>query len=291
MSVGTAFPEDKTPGLTVSRRTYITSAAAAAMGYTLAAGPVRAGAIKTDTEGLSVGTAKVKVQDGEMPAYYAKPVAAQKPPIILVAMEVFGLHEHIKDVTRRLGKLGSFAIAPDYYFRLGELTQITEPSRLMPLVNSKSDQELFADLDAAVAWAKEQGGDADRLGIVGFCRGGRTVWLYAARNPALKAGVAFYGSLMDPPSSAMPKNAFDLAAEVQAPVLGLYGAEDTGITPDQVEAMKERLEAAGKTVKFKIYPGAPHGFFADYRQSYRPEAAKDAWQAMQAWFKRYHVLD
>ena len=292
MSVGTAFPEGKTPpGLTVSRRTYLTSAAAAAMGYTLAAGPVRAGAIKTDTEGLSVGTAKVKVQDGEMPAYYAKPTAAQKPPIILVAMEVFGLHEHIKDVTRRLGKLGAFAIAPDYYFRLGELTQITEPSRLMPLVNSKSDQELFADLDAAVAWAKEQGGDADRLGIVGFCRGGRTVWLYAARNPALKAGVAFYGSLMDPPSSAMPKNAFDLAAEVQAPVLGLYGAEDTGITPDQVEAMKERLEAAGKTVKFKIYPGAPHGFFADYRQSYRPEAAKDAWQAMQAWFKRYHVLD
>jgi Dienelactone hydrolase family len=159
MSVGTAFPEDKTPpGLTVSRRTYITSAAAAAMGYTLAAGPVRAGAIKTDTEGLSVGAAKVKVQDGEMPAYYAKPIAAQKPPIILVAMEVFGLHEHIKDVTRRLGKLGAFAIAPDYYFRLGELTQITEPSRLMPLVNSKSDQELFADLDAAVAWAKEQGG-------------------------------------------------------------------------------------------------------------------------------------
>jgi carboxymethylenebutenolidase len=292
MSVGNAFPEDKTPpGLTVSRRTYITSAAAAAMGYTLAAGPVRAGAIKTDTEGLSVGTAKVKVQDGEMPAYYAKPIAAQKPPLILVAMEVFGLHEHIKDVTRRLGKLGAFAIAPDYYFRLGELTQITEPSRLMPLVNSKSDRELFADLDAAVAWAKEQGGDADRLGIVGFCRGGRTVWLYAAHNPALKAGVAFYGSLMDPPSSAMPKNAFDLAAEVQAPVLGLYGAEDTGITPDQVEAMKERLEAAGKTVKFKIYPGAPHGFFADYRQSYRPEAAKDAWQAMQAWFKRYHVLD
>jgi carboxymethylenebutenolidase len=274
----------------VSRRAYLTNMAAAAMGYTLAAGPVRAGAIKTDTEGLSVGTVKVKVQDGEMPAYYAKPNADQKPPIILVAMEVFGLHEHIKDVTRRLGKLGAFAIAPDYYFRLGELTQITESSRLMPLVNSKPDTELFADLDAAVAWAKEQGGDADRLGIIGFCRGGKTVWLYAAHNPTLKAGVAFYGSLMDPPNSAMPKNAFDLAAEIKAPVLGLYGAEDAGITPDQVEAMKERLEAAGRTAKFKIYPGAPHGFFADYRQSYRPEAAKDAWQTMQAWFKKYGVL-
>ena len=246
------------------------------MGYTLAAGPVRAGAIKTDTEGLSVGTAKVKVQDGEMPSYYARPNADQKPPIILVAMEIFGLHEHIKDVTRRLGKLGAFAIAPDYYFRLGELTQIAESSRLMPLVNSKPDHELFADLDAAVAWATEQGGDADRLGIVGFCRGGRTVWLYATHNPTLKAGVAFYGSLMDPSSSAMPKNAFERATEVKAPVLGLYGAEDASITPDQVEAMKEKLKAAGKTTKFKIYPGAGHGFFADYRQSYRADAAQDA---------------
>jgi carboxymethylenebutenolidase len=147
MSVGTAFPEDKTPpGLTVSRRTYITSAAAAAMGYTLAAGPVRAGAIKTDTEGLSVGTAKVKVQDGEMPAYYAKPIAAQKPPIILVAMEVFGLHEHIKDVTRRLGKLGAFAIAPDYYFRLGELTQITEPSRLIRMQPTRRRKRPTGDI-------------------------------------------------------------------------------------------------------------------------------------------------
>jgi len=161
----------------------------------------------------------------------------------------------------------------------------------MPLVNSKPDHELFSDLDATVDCAKSQGGDTDRLGIIGFCRGGRTVWLYATHNSNLKAGVAFYGSLMDPPSAAMPENAFDLAAEVKAPVLGLYGAEDTGITPDQVEDMKERLEAAGKTTKFKIYPGAPHGFFADYRQSYRAEAARDAWREMQAWFKKYKVLD
>jgi carboxymethylenebutenolidase len=276
---------------TLSRRDCLTSAAAAALGYTLAAGPVRAAAIKTGTDGLSAGTAKVKVPGGEMPVYHAKPLGAEKPPVILVAMEVFGLHEHIKDVTRRLAKLGAFAIAPDYYFRLGDLTQITQPAQLMPLVNGKPDHELFADLDATVDWAKSQGGDSDRLGIIGFCRGGRTVWLYAAHSPILKAGVAFYGSLMDPPSAAMPKNAFDLAAEVKAPVLGLYGAEDASITPDQVEAMKERLKAAGKTTEFKIYPGAPHGFFADYRQSYRADAAQDAWLSMQAWFKKYKVLD
>jgi carboxymethylenebutenolidase len=275
----------------VSRRDCLTSAAAAALGYTLAAGPVRAAAIKTGTDGLSAGAAKVKVSGGEMPVYYAKPQDAAKSPVILVAMEVFGLHEHIKDVTRRLGKLGALAIAPDYYFRLGDLTQITQPAQLMPLVNGKSDQELFADLDATVDWAKSQGGDTDRLGIIGFCRGGRTVWLYATHNSNLKAGVAFYGSLMDPPSAAMPENAFDLAAEVKAPVLGLYGAEDANITPDQVEAMKERLKAAGKTTRFKIYPGTGHGFFADYRQSYRADAAQDGWMAMQAWFRKYKVLD
>ncbi|MGH6821265.1 MAG: dienelactone hydrolase family protein, partial [Methylocella sp.] len=228
---------------TLSRRDCLTSAAAAALGYTLAAGPVRAAAIKTGADGLSAGTAKVRLPGGEMPVYYAKPLDAAKPPVILVAMEVFGLHEHIKDVTRRLGKLGAFAIAPDYYFRLGDLTEITQPAQLMPLVNGKPDRELFSDLDTTVDWAKSQGGDTDRLGIIGFCRGGRTVWLYATHNSNLKAGVAFYGSLRDPPSAAMPENAFDLAAEVKAPVLGLYGAEDSGIPPDQVEAMKERLKA------------------------------------------------
>lgn len=283
--------EDQPSGAAVSRRACLTQAAAAALGYTLAAGPVRAQAIKTSAEGLSIGTAAVKVPGGEMPVYFARPLGAEKPPIILVAMEVFGLHEHIKDVTRRLAKLGALAVAPDYYFRLGDLAKITEASQLMPLVNSKPDTELFADLDAAAAWAGARGGDINRLGIVGFCRGGRTVWLYATHNPNLKAGVAFYGSLMDPPSAAMPKNAFDLATEVKAPVLGLYGAEDASITPDQVEAMQERLDSAGAVAKFKIYPGAPHGFFADYRQSYRVEAAQDAWSAMQAWFKKYKVLD
>ena len=292
MGFGTSMQEnDLQARAAVSRRDCLTSAAAAAMGYTLAAGPVRAEAIKTGTEGLAAGAAIIPVSGAEMPAYFARPEKTAKPPVILVAMEVFGLHEHIKDVTRRLGSLGAFAVAPDYYFRLGDLTQITQPAQVMPLANSKPDRELYADLDAAVAWAKSQGGDTDRLGIVGFCRGGRTVWLYAAHNASLKAGVAFYGSLMDPPNAAMPKNAFDLATKVKAPVLGLYGAEDTSITPDQVEAMKERLEAAGKTTKFKIYPGAGHGFFADYRQSFRADAARDAWMEMQAWFKKYNVLD
>jgi carboxymethylenebutenolidase len=184
----------------LSRRGFfLTASAAAAAGYTLAAGPVRADAIHTDTAGLTAGDAKVKVADGEMPVYYARPANAQNPPVVLVAMEIFGLHEHIKDVTRRLAKLGAFAIAPDYYFRTGEdLTKITDIPKLMPYVNKKPDAELFSDLDATVAWAKSQGGNTGRLGIIGFCRGGRTVWEYAAHNSGLKAAVAFYGTLVDP---------------------------------------------------------------------------------------------
>jgi carboxymethylenebutenolidase len=278
----------------LSRRGFFMAAsAAAAAGYTLAAGPVRADAIKTDTSGLTVGDAKVKVADGEMPVYYARPANAQNPPVILVAMEIFGLHEYIKDVTRRLAKLGAFAIAPDYYFRKGEdLTKITEIPKLMPIVNPKPDAELVADLDATVAWAKAQGGDTNRLGIMGFCRGGRTVWEYAAHNKDLKAGVAFYGTVVDPPAqkSVWPKSPTELAPEMKAPVLGLYGEADQGIPVAQVEAMQAALKSAGKTAEFKIYPGAPHGFHADYRASYRKEAAEDAWNQMVAWFKKYKVL-
>jgi carboxymethylenebutenolidase len=278
----------------LSRRGFfMTAAAASAAGYTLAAGPVRADAITTDTNGLTAGEAKVKVAGGDMPVYYARPANVQNPPVILVAMEIFGLHEYIKDVTRRLAKLGAFAIAPDYYFRKGEdLTKITEIPKLMPLVNTKPDAELFADLDATVAWAKSQGGDTNRLGIMGFCRGGRTVWEYSAHNKDLKAGVAFYGSLVDPEAqkAIWPKSPTELASEVKAPVLGLYGEADQGIPVAQVEAMKAALAGAGKTAEFKIYPGAPHGFHADYRPSYRKEAAEDGWNQMTAWFKKYKVL-
>jgi carboxymethylenebutenolidase len=278
----------------LSRRGFfLTASAATAAGYTLAAGPVRADAIHTDSVGLTVGDAKVKVSDGEMPVYYARPANAQNPPVILVAMEIFGLHEYIKDVTRRLGKLGAFAIAPDYYFRKGtDLTKITDIPQLMPIVNSKPDAELLSDLDATVAWAKSQGGDTSRLGIMGFCRGGRTVWEYAAHNKDIKAGVAFYGSLVDPPAqkSLWPKNPIELAPEMKAPVLGLYGEADQGIPVSQVDTLKGALQTAGKTFEIKIYPGAPHGFHADYRPSYRQDAAEDAWNQMIAWFKKYKVL-
>jgi carboxymethylenebutenolidase len=275
----------------LSRRGFMTASAAAAAGYTLAAGPVRADAIKTDTDGLDAGDARIKVSDGEMPGYFARPKGAANPPVVLVAMEVFGLHEYIKDVTRRLAKLGVFAVAPDYYFRKGvDLTKITEIPQLMPLVNSKPDAELLSDLDSTVAWAKSQGGDTGRLGIIGFCRGGRTVWEYAAHSSALKAGVAFYGSLVDPANPAWPKSPSQLAPDMKAPVLGLYGEADQGIPVAQVEAMKAALAEAKKPAEFKIYPGAPHGFHADYRPSYRKEAADDAWNQMQGWFRKYKVL-
>jgi carboxymethylenebutenolidase len=277
----------------LSRRGFMSRSAAAAAGYTLAAGPVRADVIQTDTKGLDAGMGKVAVAGGDMPVYFARPAHVKHPPIVLVCMEVFGLHEWVKDITRRVGHLGAFAVAPNYYFRSEtngvDLTKIDDPKALMPIVNGKTDAELFADLDATVAWAKSEGGNANRLGIMGFCRGGRTVWHYSTHNPHLKAGVSFYGSLIDK-SDAAPKNSIELAPEVKEPVLGLYGAEDAGIKIDQVKDMEAALKAAGKTAEFHIYPGAPHGFVADYRPSYRKDAAEDAWKQMAAWFKKYGVL-
>jgi carboxymethylenebutenolidase len=274
----------------LSRRGFMSSSAAAAAGYTLAAGPVRADVIQTDATGLNAGMANVAVAGGSMPVYFARPANVQNPPVILVCMEIFGLHEWVKDITRRVGHLGAFAVAPDYYFRSGiDLTKIDDLPKLFPIVNAKTDTELFADLDATVAWAKSQGGDTSKLGIMGFCRGGRTVWHYSTHNPNLKAGVAFYGSLVDK-NDAAPKNSIELAADVKEPVLGLYGEADTGIPPDQVKQMEDALKAAGKTAEFHEYPGAPHGFVADYRPSYRKEAAEDAWKLMTGWFKKYGVL-
>ena len=275
----------------LSRRGFMTASAAVAAGYTLAAGPVRADVIKTDSNGLSVGDAKIKVADGEMPGYFARPAGVANPPVVLVAMEIFGLHEYIKDVTRRLAKLGAFAVAPDYYFRKGvDLTKITEIPQLQAVVNAKPDAELLADLDATTIWANSQGGDTGRLGIVGFCRGGRTVWEYAAHSPALKAGVAFYGPPVDPPNPLWPKSPTQLAPDMKAPVLGLYGEADTGISVATVEALKAALAENKKTAEFRIYPGAPHGFHADYRASYRKDAAEDGWNQMIAWFKKNKVL-
>jgi carboxymethylenebutenolidase len=296
MGVQSKLPADIV-GLTktapLSRRGFMTASAASAAGYTLAAGPVRAQVVTTDTSGLSVGEAKVSVAGGDMPVYFAKPANVQNPPVILVAMEIFGLHEYIRDVTRRVAKLGALAVAPDYYFRKGEdLTKITEISKLLPIVNAKPDAELIADLDATVAWAKAQGGDTNRLGIMGFCRGGRTVWIYSGSSSNVKAGVAFYGPVVDPEGlkAIWPKSATDLAPELKAPVLGLYGEADQGIPVAHVEALKAKLQAAGKKAQFKIYPAAPHGFHADNRPSYRKEAADDAWKVLTTWFKANKVL-
>jgi carboxymethylenebutenolidase len=274
-----------------SRRGFMTASAAVTAGYTLAAGPVRADVIKTDTDGLTAGDTKIKVADGEMPGYFARPSGVDNPPVVLVAMEIFGLHEYIKDVTRRLAKLGALAVAPDYYFRKGvDLSRISDIPQLLPIVNSKPDTELLSDLDSTVAWAGSEGGDTGRLGIIGFCRGGRTVWEYAAHSTGLKAGVAFYGPPVNQPNPLWPKSPTELAPEMKAPVLGLYGEADAGIPVASVEALKAALTAAGKTAEFKIYPGAPHGFHADYRASYRKDAAEDAWGRMQAWLRKYQVL-
>jgi len=277
----------------LSRRGFMSSSAAAAAGYTLAAGPVRADAIQTDTNGLKAGMAEVAVTGGNMPVYFARPANVQNPPVIIVCMEIFGLHEWVKDITRRVAHLGAFGVAPNYYFRSEtggvDLTKITDLPKLFPIVNAKTDTELFADLDATVAWAKSQGGDTNKLGVIGFCRGGRNVWHYSTHNPNLKAGVAFYGTLIDK-NDAAPKSSIDLAPEVKEPVLGLYGEEDAGIKVEQVQQMEAALKAAGKTAEFHEYPGAPHGFVADYRPSYRKDAAEDAWAKMTAWFKKYGVL-
>src|ERR1700753_252949 len=274
-----------------SRRGFMTASAAITAGYTLAAGPVRADVITTSTDGLETGDVKIKVADGEMPGYFAKPKGVANPPVVLVAMEIFGLHEYIKDVVRRLAKLGVFAVAPDYYFRKGvDLTKISDMKELLPIVNAKPDAELLSDLDATVAWAKGEGGDTSKLGIIGFCRGGRTVWEYSAHSSDLKAGVAFYGPPVDPPNPAWPKSPTQLAPDMKAPVLRLYGAEDTELSVATVEALKKAREDNKKTAEFKIYPGAPHGFHADYRASYRKEAAEDGWNQMQAWVKKYGVL-
>ncbi len=274
-----------------SRRGFMTATAAVTAGYTLAAGPVRADIIKTDTNGLTAGDARIKVADGEMPGYFARPEGVANPPVVLVAMEIFGLHEYIKDVTRRLAKLGAFAVAPDYYFRKGtDLTKITDIPQLLPIVNSKPDAELLSDLDSTVAWAKSQGGDTSRLGIIGFCRGGRTVWEYSAHSPALKAGAAFYGPPVDAPNPLWPKSPTQLAPEMKAPVLGLVWRSRYRHSRSHRRSPEGRLAENKKTAEFKIYPGAPHGFHADYRASYRKEAADDAWAQMQAWFKKYGVL-
>jgi carboxymethylenebutenolidase len=273
----------------VSRRDFVVTSLAA--GFALAVQPVSAQTITTDAKGLEAGEVKIPTKDGEMPAYRAMPASGGPFPVVLVVEEIFGVHEHIKDVCRRLAKAGYLAIAPELFARQGDVSKIKDIQEIISKIVSKvPDSQVMADLDATVAWAKKTGkGDAARLGITGFCWGGRIVWLFAAHSKDLKAGVAWYGRLVGRADDLHPKNPVDLAASIKTPVLGLYGGADTGIPQDTVERMRKALKDAGKEGEIVVYPEAPHGFHADYRPSYRKEAAEDGWKRLLAWFKKHGV--
>jgi carboxymethylenebutenolidase len=270
-----------------TRRQFVVTTLAA--GFALAVRPVRGDTITTDAQGLEAGEVKIPVAGGEIPGYRARPQAAKKAPLVLVVQEIFGVHEHIRDVCRRLAKLGYVAIAPELYARQGDVSKIADVQEIMSRVVSKvPDSQVMSDLDATAAWgARNAGGDGAKLGITGFCWGGRIVWLYAAHNPRLSAGVAWYGRLEGPTDELHPKNPIDIAASLEVPVLGLYGGADQGIPLDSVERMRKALAQATKPCEIVVYPDAPHGFHADYRPSYRPEAAVDGWNRLRSWFSKH----
>lgn len=261
-----------------------------ASGFALAVQPVSAETITTDTEGLTAGEVKIAVKDGEIPAYRAMPAKGESFPTVLVVQEIFGVHEHIKDICRRFAKLGYLAVAPELYARQGDVSGKSDIQAIIRDVVSKvPDSQVMSDLDAAVAWAKKHKGDTTKLGVTGFCWGGRIVWLYAAHNPDLKAGVAWYGRLTSPVTDLQPKHPLDLVADLKTPVLGLYGGADQGIPNDTVEKMKQALADAKKPSEIVLYPDTPHGFHADYRASYREKEAKDGWKRLTEWFKKHGV--
>jgi carboxymethylenebutenolidase len=259
-------------------------------GFTLATQRVEGQELHTDTAGIQAGDAQIPTKDGKLPAYFAKPAGQGPFPVILVNEEIFGVHEYIKDVCRRLAKAGYLAVATEYYARIGDLSKMTDVKQIVSDVISKApDAQYMSDADSTAAWALQNGGSTGRIGVMGFCRGGRQTWLYAEHSPDLKAAVAFYGPLGGNPSPIQPKTASDLVAELKCPLLGLYGGQDTGIPVDSVRQAEAKAKAAGKTVEIVVYPDAPHGFHADYRPSYRQADAEDAWKRTLAWFHRFGV--
>lgn len=241
--------------------------------------------IITDAAGLEQGMVTIETPAGPVAAYRAMPVGAKRLPLVLVIQEIFGLHEHIKDVCRRFAKAGYCAIAPSMYDRQGDVTKLTSFDEIRPIVARVPDTQVMADLDATVAWADKSGiADASRLGITGFCWGGRIVWLYAAHNPNLKAGVAWYGRVAGDKTANQPAHPVDVAAKIKAPVLGLYGGQDTGIPLATLDQLTAALDTASPST-IKVYPDSPHAFFADYRPSYRKADAEDGWARCLAWFK------
>ena len=265
------------------------------MGFAAAALPICAQtAIKTDRSGLLAGEVTIESGGFRMPVYRAVQAGRTNAPVVLVISEIFGVHEHIADVAARFARAGYFAIAPELFARQGDPGSYGEMARLIAeVVNKTPDADVMKDLDACVAWARTQGADAGRVGVTGFCWGGRITWLYAAHSPAVKAGVAWYGRLNSPaPTPLQPRHPIDLVGQLQAPVLGLYGAEDTGIPLSSVDAMKQALaggSAAARRSEFVVYPAAPHAFHADYRPSYRKEAAEDGWKRCLDWFSTHGV--
>jgi carboxymethylenebutenolidase len=272
----------------LSRRRFMATSALAA-GFAVAAGPLNAqSVITTGATGLVAGDVSIPTPDGSIPGYRAMPAAGGPFPVAIVAHEVFGMHEHIKDVARRFAKAGYFALVPALFTRVGDTSRLTTFEQIRPLIAKVTDRNVMADMDAGIAFAKASAkADTAKLGVTGFCGSGRYVWLYCAHNPALKAGVAWYGPLTGEPTETRPKNPIDIVADIKCPVLGLYGAADQGIPNETVERVREALKKAGKTGEIVLYEDTPHGFHADYRASYRPEQAKDAWARCLAWFKQY----
>jgi carboxymethylenebutenolidase len=261
-----------------------------ATGFALAVQPVSADTITTDSKGLEAGEVKIPVGgDENLPAYRAMPDKGGPFPVVLVVQEIFGVHEHIKDLCRRLAKAGYLAVAPELYARQGDVSKMENIRDIIDKVVSKvPDSQVMSDLDATAAWAKKTGkGDTGKLAVTGFCWGGRIVWLYAAHNPDLKAGVAWYGRLVGKGDDLHPKHPIDLAGSLRAPVLGLYGGKDQGIPVPTVEQMRKALKDAGKPGEIVVYPDAGHGFNADYRPGYDKEAAEDGWKRLLEWFKKY----
>lgn len=243
--------------------------------------------IITDDSDLTAGMIDIPVADRTIPAYRAAPSSGDRHPVILVIQEIFGVHEHIKDVCRRLAKLGYLAIAPELYARQGDVSKLGTIDEIRTLVATVPDAQVMSDLDASLVWAERNGGDLDRVGITGFCWGGRVTWLYTAHQPKIRAGVAWYGKLAGETNPLMPAFPVHVASRLQAPVLGLYGGQDQGIPLADVEKMRAALQDAKSVSTIHVYPDAPHAFYADYRPSYRKDAAEDGWRRLQAWFRQH----
>jgi len=280
---------DLPPARDFTRRDFIVTMLAA--GFAAAVRPIAAQTvIHTDSQGLFAGEVRIPVSDGQMPAYRAMPDKGTNFPIVLVVQEIFGVHEHIRDICRRLAKLGYLAVAPELFARQGDVSKMTDVQEIIKNVVAKvPDEQVMSDLDATAAWAAANNGDGAKLGITGFCWGGRIVWLYAAHNSKVKAAVAWYGRLTGDLDALHPRQPLYLVKSLKVPVLGLYGADDQNIPLEIVKMMQENLKTAKSPSEIVIYPAAPHGFNADYRSSYRPEAAQDAWKRMQEWFKKHGV--